>query len=406
MTLGREIPEGYRQSDAGVIPEDWILSKLGDVARFQNGKAHEKEISDDGEYVVINSKFISTEGEVKKFSDKCLCAVDQDDVVMVMSDVPNGRAIAKCFYVDKNDRYTLNQRICSLKARNVDSKFLFYQINRNPYYLSFDDGAKQTNLRKDDVLNCLLKFPPTKPEQTAIATALGDTDRLISKIEKLIDKKRAIKQGMMQELLTGKRRLPGFSGKWGTKKLGDIFSLSATYSKTSFIDEGGFFLIMDMGSVSSCGRIIASKRTFLSDDLLKIGDLVMPKDDIGGGNIIGKVAYIDLNNKYILGDHVYKLSVKTLDVDPLFLSYLINSHVVNYELKRKVAGSAQLGLGRKSVEGQDIEMPEEKIEQTTLAQAFSNMNIEIDQLEQKMIKYKMIKQGMRQELLTGKTRLI
>lgn len=95
-----------------------------------------------------------------------------------------------------------------------------------------------------------------------------------------------------------------------------------------------------------------------------------------------------------------------MNFDPLFLSYLIDSHVVNNELRKKVAGSAQLGLGRKSVEEQEIRCPKESSEQTAIAQVLSDMDAEIDKLEQKLEKYKMIKQGMMQVLLTGKIRLV
>ena len=186
---------------------EWEVKKLGNVVNFRNGKAHEKNISENGKYVVVNSKFISTEGEVKKFSNSCLCPVYKKEIVMVMSDVPNGKAIAKCFYIDKDDKYTLNQRICSLKAIEVDSKFLFYQINRNPYYLTFDDGVKQTNLRKEDVLDCPLKFPLTIREQTAIAQVLSNMDAEIEQLEQKLDKYRRIKQGIMQMLLTGRKRV-------------------------------------------------------------------------------------------------------------------------------------------------------------------------------------------------------
>jgi len=153
-----EIRKGYKQTEVGIITSDWEVKKLGEIADFSNGKAHENFISDDGKYIVANSKFISSEGEVIKYSDHCFCLASIGEILMVMSDVPNGKAIAKCFLVDRNEKYTVNQRICSLRAKIVDSRFLFYKLNRNPYYLTFDDGVKQTNLRKEDVLS---KFEKT-----------------------------------------------------------------------------------------------------------------------------------------------------------------------------------------------------------------------------------------------------
>jgi type I restriction enzyme S subunit len=126
---------------------------------------------------------------------------------MVLSDVPNGKAIAKCFIVDKDNRYTLNQRICSLKPINTNHLFLYYLINRNPYFLRFDDGAKQTNLRNIDVLNCPLVIPPTIEEQDEIATIISDLEKEINQLEEKLNKSKDLKQGMMQELLTGQTRL-------------------------------------------------------------------------------------------------------------------------------------------------------------------------------------------------------
>jgi type I restriction enzyme S subunit len=126
---------------------------------------------------------------------------------MVMSDVPHGKAIAKCFVVDRDNTYTVNQRICVISPLNIDGKFLFYKLNRHPYYLSFDDGVKQTNLRKNDVLSCPLNIPSTKAEQTAIAAILSDMDAEITALESRLEKTLTLKSGMMHELLTGRIRL-------------------------------------------------------------------------------------------------------------------------------------------------------------------------------------------------------
>lgn len=105
---------------------------------------------------------------------------------MVLSDVPNGRAIAKCFYVDSDNLYTVNQRICKITSCNAVSRLLFYVLNRNVYFLRFDDGVKQTNLRKDDVLSCKMLLPKDSEEQQKIAAFLTAVD---SKIEQLNKKK-------------------------------------------------------------------------------------------------------------------------------------------------------------------------------------------------------------------------
>lgn len=186
---------------------EWLEKTLGEVSGFQNGAAHENCVVSNGDYIIVNSKFISTEGRIMKYSNKNLCPVHKDEILMVLSDVPNGKAIAKCFYVEENNKYTLNQRICSFSSDKVNSRFLFLLLNRNPYYLQFDDGVKQTNLRNQDVLSCPLSIPPSIAEQEEISKIIFDLDRSISLSSRKKEKYQAIKQGMMQELLMGKTRL-------------------------------------------------------------------------------------------------------------------------------------------------------------------------------------------------------
>lgn len=178
----------------------WEDAILGTVADYENGKAHENEIDEDGDFIVVNSKFISTDGEVIKRTNTPYCLADKEDILMVLSDVPNGRAIAKCFFVDESGKYTVNQRICRLRSKSINSKFLFYLINRNPYFLSFDDGVKQTNLKKSEVLECPLMIPSSPIEQQKIADLLSSIDDLIIATEQRIKSLEKHKKGLMQQL--------------------------------------------------------------------------------------------------------------------------------------------------------------------------------------------------------------
>lgn len=185
----------------------WCLKSLEEVAKFRNGKAHENSIDENGNYKVVNSKFISTNGTVFKSSNRNISPLFKDEIAMVMSDIPNGKALAKCFYVDANDRYTLNQRICSITAnKGINSKFLFYILNRNNHYLSFDNGVGQTNLKKEEVLECPLLMPDFE-EQTAIANVLQCADDELQLLKKKLEQLKVQKKGLMQQLLSGKVRI-------------------------------------------------------------------------------------------------------------------------------------------------------------------------------------------------------
>lgn len=179
---------------------EWIETSLTQVADYENGKAHEQDIADDGEFIVVNSKFISQDGEVKKFTNTAFCPATKGDVLMVLSDIPNGKAIAKCFLVEEDNRYTVNQRICRITPRNLNSKILYYLLNRNPYFLAFDDGVKQTNLRKEDVLNCPLLIPEEPKEQEKIADTLSSVDDLIKAQNQKLEALKLHKKGLLQGL--------------------------------------------------------------------------------------------------------------------------------------------------------------------------------------------------------------
>ncbi len=178
----------------------WESTLLGAVVDYENGRAHENEIDEEGNFIVVNSKFISTDGEVVKRTNTPYCLADKEDILMVLSDVPNGRAIAKCFFVDQSGKYTVNQRICRLRSKNINSKLLFYLINRNPYFLSFDDGVKQTNLKKNEVLECPLMIPSSPIKQQKIADLLSSIDDLIIATGQRIKSLKEHKKGLMQQL--------------------------------------------------------------------------------------------------------------------------------------------------------------------------------------------------------------
>ena len=188
------------KDENGLEYPKWETRVLGDLIVFRNGKAHEQHITENGEFIVVNSKFISTAGEVKKFTDTQICPLLFGDVVMVMSDIPNGKALAKCFFINRNDKYTLNQRICALNPINVEPKFLFYILNRNKYYLMFDSGVGQTNLTKDEVLDCPVFIPKSIIEQTKISNFLSAIDDKLIQTQSQIEKTAMWKKGLLQQM--------------------------------------------------------------------------------------------------------------------------------------------------------------------------------------------------------------
>ena len=171
-------------------------------------------MNDDGDYILVNSKFVSTNGQVQKRVTSQLSPLHKSQFVMVMSDLPNGKALAKCFYVEEDNKYTLNQRVCSFTSNNGNvSRFLMYQINRNKYYLRFDDGINQTNLKKSEVLSCPV-FIPIVREQEKIATLLCKIDERIATQNKIIEDLKKLKSAISKKLLC--------NDKWSTCIIQDI----------------------------------------------------------------------------------------------------------------------------------------------------------------------------------------
>lgn len=187
----------FKADDGSQFPE-WKEKKLDEVFEFYNGKAHENVISENGKYVVVNSKFISTDGTVRKYTNEMIFPLIKKDIVMVMSDVPNGKAISKCFLINENNKYTLNQRICCLRTKE-NTVFYINQISRNKYFLKFDDGVKQTNLRKNDILQCPL-LCPCLAEQQKIADCLASFDEVIEKQKATLAVWEELKKGLLQQM--------------------------------------------------------------------------------------------------------------------------------------------------------------------------------------------------------------
>jgi type I restriction enzyme S subunit len=415
-----EVKPGYKQTEVGVIPVEWEVKPLADfVTEFRGGAALKpRDFTRTGIKVLPKGGVGRTGWLQVAVDDFQFCSeryaaahrnnqVDQSFTIVVLRDlVPSGPSIGLMVQIKGAEPYVLAQGVYGFKLNERAEPRYFIQLSNTRWYRQLMNsimvGSTQVHITNTAFKCANLPVPPL-PEQRAIAEALSDVDGLLGGLDRLIAKKRDLKQAAMQQLLTGQTRLPGFDGEWEVKTLGEVFAISAGKSKSAFVIPDGDYWVVDMGSVSTGGQLVVSKHTNFCGDFLNVGDLIMPKDDIGGGNIIGKVAFIDANKTYVLGDHVYCLRSK--QGDPRFLAYTINSHKVNRALRKKVIGSAQLGLGRRSVTEQEIPFPD-PAEQTAIAAVLSDMDADLAVLEERREKVRQLKQGMMQELLTGRTRLV
>lgn len=204
-----------RMKDSGVewigeIPENWSVQKVKFLCDFKAGVGHENSWDYNGRYVIVNSRFVSTGGEAKKYTEEALSPLNEGDICIVLSDLPNGRALSRCYYIDKNDTYTLNQRVGAFYNYEMNGLYFMYAMDRNKGLLRYDDGTNQTNLKYSEVLNCYVTVPPRK-EQDEIAEYLKDRcsqiDIMIQDKEDLLEALEEYKRALVYEAVTGKRKV-------------------------------------------------------------------------------------------------------------------------------------------------------------------------------------------------------
>jgi type I restriction enzyme S subunit len=263
------------------------------------------------------------------------------------------------------------KRYC-FQSKEVKRQFYFYAV-----------GTKVSGISKTNIAKLRLPLPPL-PEQRAIAAALSHVDALIASLETLIAKKRDIKTAAMQQLLTGKRRLPGFSGEWEEKLLGEIAPLQRGFDlPTSQIREGQFPVVYSNG-------ILNRHETYM---------VRAPGIVTGRSGTIGNVHYVDED----YWPHNTSLWVTNFNGNHPRFIYFLYLHI---KLDRFSSGSGVPTLNRNDVHAHKVAIPATLKEQTAIASILSDMDAEITALERRRDKTRALKQGMMEELLTGRIRLL
>jgi type I restriction enzyme S subunit len=405
-----DLKSGYKQTDAGVIPEDWEVRFLPEVCSFEAGRAHEQYFSDFGRYVCVNPKFISSDGRVRKYSNVNFCRAKRNDIIMVMSDLPNGRALAKTFLADENDLYAVNQSVCLLRPYRDCPQYLFYVLNRNPYFLKFDDGVNQTHLLKPVFQRCPVALPPTRTEQESIASILSDTDTLIRSLEQLLAKKRKLKEGAMQELLTGRCRLPGFTERWERRVMSDYFVL--INGRNSESNDNVVTISAQQGFVPQhefFGKRVASK-SLENYYLIESGDFAYNRSS-ASGYPFGAIKRFNGKGKAVVTTLYICFRIKPdVEADPCFFEQYFETGLLNNGLSQVAneGGRAHglLNVTKADFFSRELRVPNECREQKAIAEILVAMDDEIAALEAKLAKARQIKEGMMQELLTGRIRLV
>ena len=401
-----------------IATQEWIDNKLGSLVNHKNGQSFEQYFSPYGKYKVISignyskeSRFIDNGvrisvdnyHSIKNFIPK------KNDLTMILNDkTSTGEIIGRTLLIEHDDSFVINQRtICLSLCTGVSPHFFFYLLNSDITRKYIMDAAKpgtQIYINTPDVLGIPVRYPNDIEEQRRIAAALSDTDELIAALEKLIAKKLNIKQGAMQELLAGKRRLLGFSGEWVEKTLTDCSEIlqGLTYTPKNVKSHG--LLVLRSSNIQN--------ESLSFDDCVYVDCSVdenryVNKGDIlicvrnGSSELIGKCAFVDKNYNATFGAFMSVLRSDMAD----YLFQLFRSGIVQKQTRNNSSATINQ-ITKRDFNEITFSLPPTIAEQIAIAAILSDMDAEIGALTIKLNKLRHIKQGMMSKLLTGRIRLI
>ena len=429
-----ELKPGYKQTEVGVIPEDWEIRSIGDLFSFKNGLNKGKIYFGSGSSIVNYMDVYSNPGiisknikgrvnvnnselktfDVKKgdvFFTRTSETVEEVGISSVMMDDPINTVFSGFLLRARPKNNSLNNQF---KKYCFSSKFIRSKIISSSSYTT----RALTNGR---LLSKVLILCPPIQEQRAIATVLSDTDSLIESLEQLIAKKRLIKQGTMQELLTGKRRLPGFAQKSGYKQtevgvIPEDWVTTSLFETTIRISRGASPRPIDnpkwFDERSNIGWVRISDLTksnhYLKETTQRLSEAgVRSSRFVPSGSLIMSICAtvgrpietridVCIHDGFVVFDK------------PLVSKSFLYHVLVDLEPKWSTSGQtgSQMNLNTTLINNHRIPLPPTKAEQEAIATVLSDMDDEIISLEEKLSKLRQIKQGMMQELLTGRIRLV
>lgn len=401
----------YKQTEFGVIPEDWQESNLSEVLKdFTTGATPYRGVKDfysgnipwvsSGElnynYIKDTNEHI-TEDARQKTNLKLYPA---GTFLMAITGLEAEGTRGKCAILGTSA--TTNQSCLALRSTekmSVEYWFYFYQFWSDWYAFRFSQGTKQQSYKADIVKKFPVVYPKDKQEQSRIAEALSDIDKLITSLSKMIEKKRLMKQGTMQQLLTGKKRLQGFaksnnykqtelgviSEEWEVKRLGEIAVLKSGKSVNFSIEKQGCYPCFGGNGI----------RTYISRYSHEGSFPIIGRQ----GELCGNVQFA--KGRFFATEHaVVCRPISSIDAKWLFYQ-LIRANLNQYK-----TGNAQPGLSVEKINKEVLLPIPPIIEQSAIANILTTMDNEIESLEEERDKYFRVKEGMMQKLLTGQIRLV
>jgi len=383
---------GYKQTEVGVIPEDWEVRSIGQMFDLVNGCAFKPEDWKKSGTPIIRIQNLNDRYASFNYSQAPVAErnrVEAGDLLFAWSGTIGTSFGARVW---PGPTGVLNQHIFKV---HMDQQLITLPFSLLVFGQIEEDIAKQAHgfkasfvhVKKSDLIKVSLPLPPL-PEQRAIAEALSDVDGLLGGLDRLIAKKRDLKQAAMQQLLTGQTRLPGFHGEWEVKRLGDIASISkGTQLHSSETNHEGHYPHLNGG---------ISPSSFTDKFNTPANTIAISE----GGNSCGYVQLVP--DPFWCGGHCYAVVPKS--IDNRFLYHALKGQQSAIQGLR--VGSGLPNVQKTALGDFEFCIPSDKAEQTAIAEILSDMDAELTALEQRREKTRALKQAMMQELLTGQTRLV
>lgn len=417
------VKPGHKETEVGIIPENWeIVAFWQCFSILPNNTYSRNEMCENGSIMNIHYGDILVKyGSILNCSSnnipyltggcpKVNNSAYLSDGDVVLADTAEDETVGKTveIYNIQNKKIVsgLHTIPCHPNVRFA-KRWLGYYMNSALFHdqlLPFITGTKVSAIAKNTIANIKILRPPMV-EQQKIAEALSDMDELIASLEKLIAKKKTVKQGAMQELLTGKKRLPGFNGEWYTTTIGaHCVVYDGTHQTPHYVESGiPFYSVENVTANNFAHTKYITEQEY--NDIsarckIEQGDILMTR--IGS---IGECKYVSWSKD--AGFYVSLALIKCIDIDGKFLAYYSNSPHFLDEIKIRSLLTAipqKINLG--PISEIVLEIPKTVAEQQAIASVLSDMDAEIETLEQKLAKCLQTKQGMMQQLLTGKLRLV
>lgn len=421
----------FKQTEVGMIPCDWEVKKLGDIAQYRRGSFPQpyglpKWYDGKGAMPFVQVADVSTDSfclnsetkqQISTLAQPMSVFVPKNSVLVTLQGSIGKVAITQYdSYVDRT--------LAIFKAYNLpmSSIYFSYQLSKK-FAIEREKapGGIIKTITKEAFSDFCLPLPPTIKEQQRIANALSDVDTLIANLEKLIAKKKNIKQGAMQQLLTGRKRLPGFAPAKPTYKQTELGMIPSDW-EVKTISQVGKIIGGGTPSTFNSAYWNGSVQWFTPAELSKAGKYVSKSErtitKLGVENCSAKIlpaGTILLTTRASIGTSAilkapactnqgFQSLVVNSENSNEFLYYLLSTKVD--EMMSLASGSTFLEISPKKLGGIQLQIPSSRAEQTAIANVLSDMDTEISALETKLAKYRTLKTGMMQQLLTGKIRLI